>query len=877
MKYKLFTIFFLSLPLFIQAQNIGFDESGLRTLGAPLQLFEGLQEGEYSLDPHYDESGRIKYYGLGDIVRLSYSYNDTGQIETKTLYVRNDADNVWKKSRETSYTYLGGKLKEELTLQWKLSPFAGSSEIKEPDSRRHIRYVSGDRDKTDTMKIKMTFASGEEYKSSGVKYLNEKMLCDSLILYNDECIPYQKWVMTYDNKNRCTNRSVYFYRTIPPFSINEILGEDAQTYTSEVENMEPHILWWYAYEVKTVYDTDKTIYTCTTINNKKVYELALDYDAAKRLTGQMLTSRDGILTKGTFSYDKQGRTIVNKEILGGKLSEFRSLDIFRYDLQYNAEGQQVVTYNRYDRADEKYYKWRESFTRSTPSGLITFFRKNDYREDGELESTEKGENLYNDNGMLTRQITYFWDYDTNDWYERVKYIFDYDAQGNEILREYSLKSDEKSPWEGQSKNVYRYDASRRIIYDEYFKFSKGAWTNDTKKHYTFSPTGKSTSYTEYEWYDQSWKGVKRDSTTYNTDDSLKMQINYRWDSDTNKWDSWDKTEYEYTSRDSVNTETKKFYRFRDNQCEPWNFSSESRGPKSFAISQGMWDDASGSWTETSKQASYVDKDSYLVSEEYGWDREQNELVGLEKKMDKYIEEEISPRDYLPGNVADMRKAEDDPIILYQPYSRIRNKWNSEKRDWDFTTRYTYNNDSKHSLKILEVYDGSKWLNSVQLISYKDPDNIYFDKSIWNKDKNTWENSIREVTSIYKEAVDICTYYEWDKNSNKWVPGYKEEESRLPNDEEDTIGKLHSCYEWDNAKQQWIPLARAKENKYRGFFGEHTMSSGTSIWDKDKGTWEDSSKSTVEKKLAPYQDKYYIYIDEPDNDGSRFEKINRNEK
>lgn len=186
-----------------------------------------------------------------------------------------------------------------------------------------------------------------------------------------------------------------------------------------------------------------------------------------------------------------------------------------------------------------------------------------------------------------------------------------------------------------------------------------------------------------------------------------MQINYRWDSDTNKWDSWDKTEYEYTSRDSVNTETKKFYRFRDNQCEPWNFSSESRGPKSFAISQGMWNDASGSWTETSKQASYVDKDGYLVSEEYGWDREQNELVGLEKKMDKYIEEEISPRDYLPGNVTDMRKAEDDPIILYQPYSRIRSKWNGEKRDWDFITRYTYNNDSKHSLKILEVYDGSK--------------------------------------------------------------------------------------------------------------------------------------------------------------------------
>ncbi|NDV96884.1 hypothetical protein D0T84_18515 [Dysgonomonas sp. 521] len=39
--------------------------------------------------------------------------------------------------------------------------------------------------------------------------------------------------------------------------------------------------------------------------------------------------------------------------------------------------------------------------------------------------------------------------------------------------------------------------SRRIVYNEYFDFRKGAWINDTKRFYTFSPTGKSSSNTVY--------------------------------------------------------------------------------------------------------------------------------------------------------------------------------------------------------------------------------------------------------------------------------------------------------------------------------------------------------------------------------------------
>lgn len=645
MKYLLLTISFLFLSLLIQAQGLGQDggqgvglsEACLRTLGAPVELYKGLEDEEYSLDPHYDESGRIKYYGLADIIRLNYSYNDEGQIASKILYVRNDVDDIWKKYKETTYIYSENRLKEELVSVWWLNELllSISSEVKEPNYRIHTLHRFGNSEKTDTMKVKMTSIDIDTLEMTAIKYLNEKMLCDSLILYNEPLIAYQKWVMTYDDSNRCTKRSLYFHRNISPFDIPEIFFIDPEAYTSQRENMEPHTVWWYAYEIKTVYDTNKTVYTHIAINNKKTYELILGYDTCKQLTEQTFTYCDRLLTKGTFSYDKQGRTIVNKEIQSGNLTYFSNLGVFKYSLQYDTEGQQIATYHRYDNDDKKYNKWRESFTRSTPSGLVTSFRKNNYYKEGGLSSTEKGENVYNDKGMLTRLICHFWDDDdTYKWYETIDYVFDYDAHGNKILSEYYQKIDADSPREGRSKNVYRYNAMRQIIYEEYFKFKNGAWTNNTKKYFTFSPTGKSTSYTEYGWHDDMWSGVKRDSTVYNTDDRPKMQIDYRWHRNEKDWKLWDLTEYEYTSHDSINTEIKRFYHYRYNEMTPSHFTAKASGPNYSSISKGVWDDDASNWAERSKQVYYIDENGYQISEEYEWDEERNELISLEMKKKK---------------------------------------------------------------------------------------------------------------------------------------------------------------------------------------------------------------------------------------------------
>ena len=69
----------------------------------------------FYLDPNYDQSNRISYYSLGDILKVEYKYDHQHRPTDKTTYVIDKDDLVWKQSMTTVFNYRDNKLVSEVT------------------------------------------------------------------------------------------------------------------------------------------------------------------------------------------------------------------------------------------------------------------------------------------------------------------------------------------------------------------------------------------------------------------------------------------------------------------------------------------------------------------------------------------------------------------------------------------------------------------------------------------------------------------------------------------------------------------------------------------------------------------------------------------
>lgn len=444
----LFTVFLL-LPLLSQAQVSFIYYTDYREMGSPFPTFEGLPPEKCTFDPHYNASGQIEYYSFADMMRLNYSYNDKGQVEKKTLFLRFDADMIWQKFQETSYTYSGGKPVQERVADWKDEMYNDAG-IVEPALYSLTEYIPDVTGKTDTVKSTEKRQNDKTYNLLAVRYLNSKGLPDSVITFNEEnlLVPSFKFVQEYDKKNRCIRKKVYSRH--PGWVSEKFLQEDTDSLLAEFEEQsakvdEHSFYWWHAYSIEALYNSDKTTYTCITPKGEVTYQLTLNNDKQGRLIGQTLIHKGDIYSKAEFSYDNQGRTLVNKEVLQGELSRIGRLDAFRYDLEYNDNGQKKVTYYKYEEDENMFRKYQEFLSRSTSSGLITFFEKTEFYDEGDIAIRSKGSNTYNEAGLLTQQIKSQINSEGR-WYERSKYVYEYNNKGVLISDEYYLKEDNNSPW-----------------------------------------------------------------------------------------------------------------------------------------------------------------------------------------------------------------------------------------------------------------------------------------------------------------------------------------------------------------------------------------------------------------------------------------------
>lgn len=206
-------------------------------------VWESMQPEMFVFEPHYDSQNKLTYYALGNLLKVSYTWNEKQLPVSKTLYMWNVLDYDWKTTSQTSYTYdPAGQLTEERTTQ--LCPVLYNAQLSYIKTTLALKQISRSADaRTDTIreyvytpKMRGGHSNNSDMRCS-VRYLNREGMPDSVVFKKEssEMIYGVKNQYTYDHEKRAVRiEASYFHQNKswkPFYTVHIKYGKDQITYT----------------------------------------------------------------------------------------------------------------------------------------------------------------------------------------------------------------------------------------------------------------------------------------------------------------------------------------------------------------------------------------------------------------------------------------------------------------------------------------------------------------------------------------------------------------------------------------------------------------------------------------------------------------------
>lgn len=261
-----------------------------------------------------------------------------------------------------------------------------------------------------------------------------------------------------------------------------------------------------------------------------------------------IDSNWNLRTRYIYSYDNQGRVL---ETLHSKLSD---------SLEWKNESRLQNTYSddlflisqEEDEWNLKTKKWSASLRRTYSYNVVGLedviitekFFKESWRLDSKVEYT------YNSAYDIIEEVAYSRNYEENNWEAISRYIYSYFDNENINQEIYQLWNDSLQKWMNQLSQQYQYSNSNRLISTTKSNWNslEKDWINSSVISLTYNETGQVMTSNQNHYSDGLDGGVPIQSQESNYDDNgnVGQVINSIWNSESLKWDLYQKQVHFWT-------------------------------------------------------------------------------------------------------------------------------------------------------------------------------------------------------------------------------------------------------------------------------------------------------------------------------------------
>ncbi|NDW08931.1 T9SS type A sorting domain-containing protein [Dysgonomonas sp. 520] len=425
----------------------------------------------------------------------------------------------------------------------------------------------------------------------------------------------------------------------------------------------------------------------------------------------------------------------------------------------------------YDSSSAATYKEIYDYDATGKRSLIKGYKKNagDWAQDNEVNYT------YDVNGNISGKSGSFSLDGTSNLIPVYKYNFLYDASGFFVSDEYLSKAANESVLKGVSKHLYVYNGDKIEEVVKYTWDSKSNdWAYSEKYIYAYDAKGNQVLAEVYSFYlrNNVWQTVRKEEKSYSADNKLQVETYYENNNSREGWKNLSKTEYEY-SGDILQNKVTYTTQSGDDWINNSRYTYTYTGSDLNKVSIEFWDQATGNWAQSGQDVYVYDNNKLAGVNSQLWNKGKNLWVNSQVKNYAYpgnfsIEETVSmfdPKGKMLGTYKSETEKDEDGNLLLSRTSQ----WNDIKQLWVPTDSEIYSYDSSN-LVSSEKYS----LYNQSLESYFKATYDYFtsdylvkeDLYSWNKNSADWDK-VQTIRYFY-EGVETGIDNEKDDNKDSRI-------------------------------------------------------------------------------------------------------------
>jgi uncharacterized repeat protein (TIGR02543 family) len=367
----------------------------------------------------------------------------------------------------------------------------------------------------------------------------------------------------------------------------------------------------------------------------------------------------------------------------------------------------------------------------------------------------------NEQGSIAKEITEYWNSDTEAWVNHSKIEMEYNEHQELILNILYNWNIADNEWVRNMKNEYDYDVNGYItLQARYFwNINSETWVGNSRYEYERNEQGKATKRITFSWAGDDEEWVYKDKWDYEYNEQFlnTSWIASVWDASVDEWVfSW-KSEYEYNEFGEIAREE---YFERDNVDKLWQllaideYEFNENGQTQLWIST-YYNSNKEEWVYYAKRDYEYDEDDFLIlTLRYNWNATDERWIKYSKYEYEYDENGfISVEALYLWNIANevwtgYRKdeIENNEYGLYTLFIRY-SSWDSVNETWIPTSK------SENDFN-----GGSSWEEITYSASY-----------FWDSVNEIWIGTSKTVYEK-NELNDILlmTEFDWDYNTNEWA-------------------------------------------------------------------------------------------------------------
>ncbi|MGB6036246.1 MAG: T9SS type A sorting domain-containing protein, partial [Cryomorphaceae bacterium] len=242
-----------------------------------------------------------------------------------------------------------------------------------------------------------------------------------------------------------------------------------------------------------------------------------------------------------FEYDNQGRLLVENEFENKEEAWLKSIRrIFTYD----TDGFVEYTVNKqWSSSDEKFENNQRTFFHRNYMDLVTQEIVENYSVDSWTLSLKR-EYLYNDQNMISQEVSFDWHEQQQEWQPEMRKIYEYNQSKDVVSEIYQIWMDTMAVWVNASLRDYEYNDDRQLVNlrESKWNHTLEKWISESFQALSYTPLGQIENASSYDAFDDDGSSDALESVeaSYDENGNLNMTVFKEWDAEQNSWSPYEK-------------------------------------------------------------------------------------------------------------------------------------------------------------------------------------------------------------------------------------------------------------------------------------------------------------------------------------------------